>query len=194
MELFVESYAKAPREIWLDLDATDDPLHGRQEGRFFHGYYGCYCYWPLYIFCGEHLLCARLRTSNQDGAVGSVEELSRIIEQLRRHWPKTRINIRGDSGFCREWLMGWCEDNDIGYLLGLARNTRLSRALGEAMQEARVAHKRTGKAARRFRDFQLPHAQIVEPSPARGGQGRILVEGGEPAFRGDQSIISKGLG
>ena len=102
VEVFVESYRKAPREIWLDLDATDDPLHGHQEGRFFHGYYGCYCYLPLYIFCGEHLMCARLRTSNQDASAGSVEELERIVEQLRRHWPKTRINIRGDSGFCRE--------------------------------------------------------------------------------------------
>ena len=91
VEVFVESYRKAPREIWLDLDAADDPLHGHQEGRFFHGYYGCYCYLPLYIFCGEHLMCARLRTSNQDASAGSVEELERIVEQLRRHWPKTRI-------------------------------------------------------------------------------------------------------
>ena len=182
VELFVESYAKAPREIWLDLDATDDPLHGCQEGRFFHGYYGCYCYWPLYIFCGEHLLCARLRTSNQDGAVGSVEELSRIIEQLRRHWPKTRINIRGDSGFCREWLMGWCEDNDIGYLLGLARNTRLSRALGEAMQEARVAHKRTGKAARRFRDFQYRTRKSWSRHRRVVGKAEYLSKGANPRF------------
>ena len=104
VELFVESHSRAPREIWLDLDATDDPLHGHQEGRFFHGYYGCYCYLPLYIFCGEHLLCARLRESNQDASAGSIEELERIVGQIRRHWPRTRINIRGDSGYCRDSL------------------------------------------------------------------------------------------
>src|SRR5690606_18642732 len=114
----------------------------------------CYCYLPLYIFCGEHLLCARLRPSNQDGAAGSVEELTRIIGQIRAHWPKTRIIIRGDSGFCREGIMRWCEDNGVGYVLGLARNKRLSRALGQAMEEARADHARTGKPARRFRDFR----------------------------------------
>lgn len=154
VDVFIESYEKAPREIWLDLDATDDPLHGQQEGRFFHGYYGCYCYLPLYIFCGEHLLCARLRPSNQDGAAGSVEELTRIVSQIREYWPKTRIIIRGDSGFCREGIMHWCEDHGVGYVLGLARNKRLSRALGQAMEEARVEHVRTGKPARRFRDFR----------------------------------------
>ena len=153
MDLFVESHARAPRELWLDLDATDDPLHGHQEGRFFHGYYGCYCYLPLYIFCGEHLLCARLRSSNRDASAGSIEELARIVGQIRRHWPKTRINIRGDSGFCRESIMRWCEDHDVGYVLGLARNQRLVRALGTRMREARSVHRRTGRPARRFRDF-----------------------------------------
>lgn len=147
VDVFIESYERAPREIWLDLDATDDPLHGKQEGRFFHGYYGCYCYLPLYIFCGEHLLCARLRPSNQDGAAGSVEELTRIVGHIRAHWPKTRIIIRGDSGFCREGIMNWCEDNGVGYVLGFARNERLSRVLGQAMEEARVEHARTGKPA-----------------------------------------------
>jgi hypothetical protein len=154
VDLFIESYEKPPREIWLDLDATDDPLHGHQEGRFFHGYYRCYCYLPLYIFCGEHLLCARLRPSNQDGAAGSVEELQRIVSQIREHWPKTRIIIRGDSGFCRDPIMAWCEDNDVSYLLGFARNKRLNRALGREMHLAQIEHERTGKAARRFRDFR----------------------------------------
>jgi len=153
VDLYVESHERPPQEIWLDLDATDDPLHGNQEGRFFHGYYGCYCYLPLYIFCGEHLLCARLRPSNQDGAAGSVAELERIVRQIRQHWPKTRIVIRGDSGFCREPIMRWCEDNDLYYLLGLARNKRLNRILGREMHLAQCAHARTGKAARRFRDF-----------------------------------------
>ena len=102
VDVFLESQRKPPREIWLDLDATDDPLHGHQEGRFFHGYYRCYCYLLLYIFCGEHLLCARLRPSNQGASAGSVEELERIVGQIRGRWPKTRIVIRGDAGFCRE--------------------------------------------------------------------------------------------
>ena len=182
VELFVESYAKAPREIWLDLDATDDPLHGHQEGRFFHGYYGCYCYLPLYIFSGEHLLCARLRRSNKDGAAGSVEELERIVTQLRRHWPKTRINIRGDSGFCRDWLMKWCEGHDIGYVLGLARNARLTRVLGEAMHEARKAHRRTGNAARRFRDFQYRTRKSWSRSRRVVGKAEYLHKGANPRF------------
>ena len=182
VEVFVESHRKAPREIWLDLDATDDPLHGHQEGRFFHGYYGCYCYLPLYIFSGEHLLCARLRPSNQDAAAGSVEELSRIVAELRRHWPKTRINIRGDSGFCRDWLMTWCEDNAIGYVLGLARNARLTRVLGEAMHEARKAHQRTGKAARRFRDFQYRTRKSWSRSRRVVGKAEYLDKGPNPRF------------
>jgi hypothetical protein len=154
VDLFLESHKKPPKEIWLDLDATDDPLHGHQEGRFFHGYYRCYCYLPLYIFCGEHLLCARLRSSNRDGAAGSVEELARIVGQIRSRWPKTRIVIRGDSGFCRDAIMSWCEARGVGYLLGLARNKRLHRALGREMAEAQQEHERTGKSARRFRDFR----------------------------------------
>ena len=154
VDVFLESHTKAPREIWLDLDATDDPLHGHQEGRFFHGYYRCYCYLPLYIFCGEHLLCARLRSSNQDGAAGSVEELERIVTQIRARWPTTRIVIRGDSGFCRDAIMNWCEAQGLGYVLGLARNKRLLRALGRGMVEARAEHDRTGQAARRFRDLR----------------------------------------
>ena len=182
VELFVESYAKAPREIWLDLDATDDPLHGNQEGRFFHGYYGCYCYLPLYIFSGEHLLCARLRESNQDGAGGSVDELSRIVAQLRRHWPKTRINIRADSGFCREELMSWCEGNGVGYLLGLARNARLTRMLGEAMHQAREEHQRTGQAARRFRDFEYRTRKSWSRSRRVVGKAEYLSKGENPRF------------
>ncbi|MHA7835789.1 MAG: IS1380 family transposase, partial [Algiphilus sp.] len=140
-------------EIWLDLDATDDPLHGHQEGRFFHGYYRCYCYLPLYIFCGEHLLCARLRQANVDGAAGSVEELERIVAQIRARWPKTQIVIRGDSGFCRDAIMRWCEENGLYYLLGLSRNSRLNHILSRELQWAKEACKATGKAARFFRDF-----------------------------------------
>jgi len=182
VELFLESYAKPPREIWLDLDATDDPLHGHQEGRFFHGYYGAYCYLPLYIFAGEHLLCARLRPSNQDASAGSVEELSRIVAQIRKRWPKTRIIIRGDSGFCREAIMGWCEHNRVGYVLGLARNARLVRALGAPLHEAKVEYQTTGVAARRFAEF--PYRTRKSWSRARRviGKAEHLAKGPNPRF------------
>ena len=182
VELFVESHSRAPREIWLDLDATDDPLHGHQEGRFFHGYYRCYCYLPLYIFCGEHLLCARLRASNQDASAGSIEELERIVRQLRRHWPRTRINIRGDSGFCRESIMKWCEEHDVGYVLGLARNRRLVRALGAQMHKARSVHGRTGKPARRFGDFTYRTRTSWSRRRRVVGKAEHLSKGANPWF------------
>ena len=182
VDLFLESHEKPPREIWLDLDATDDPLHGHQEGRFFHGYYRCYCYLPLYIFCGEHVLCARLRPSNQDGAAGSIEELERIIAQIRTRWPKTRIVIRGDSGFCRDAIMRWCEDHGVGYVLGLARNRRLHRALGREMQEAREEQERTGKAARRFRDFRYRTRQSWSCDRRVVGKAEVLPGKENPRF------------
>src|SRR5690348_6707207 len=129
VDLFLDAHAKAPAQITLDLDPTDDPLHGQQEGRFFHGYYDCYCYLPLYIFCGRHLLAAKLRRSNIDASAGAVEEIARIIAQIRHRWPKTRILLRGDSGFAREALMAWCEANRVDFLFGLARNERLEQAI-----------------------------------------------------------------
>ena len=182
VDVFLESHAEAPREIWLDLDATDDPLHGHQEGRFFHGYYRCYCYLPLYIFCGEHLLCARLRPSNQDGAAGSVEELERIVTQVRARWPKTRIIIRGDSGFCRDAIMSWCEAHRVGYVLGIARNKRLHRALGREMAEARAAHRRTGKPARRFRDFRYRTRKSWSCERRVVGKAEVLPGKDNPRF------------
>ena len=182
VELFVQSHRRAPREIWLDLDATDDPVHGHQEGRFFHGYYGCYCYLPLYIFCGEHLLCARLRPSDRDASAGSVEELERIVGQLRRHWPNTRIGIRGDSGFCRESILRWCEDNGIDHVLGLARNKRLVRAIGAQMRQAQAAHRRTGKAARRYRDFTCRTRKSWSRSRRVVGKAEYLTKGENPRF------------
>ena len=133
--LFIESYEEPPEEIILDIDATDDPLHGSQEGRFFHGYYQNYCYLPLYLFCGEKLLCARLRTANRDASDGSLEELERIVGRLRQQWPDTRVIIRGDAGFCRNTIMDFCEDNTIDYVLGLAKNERLTRISLPALQE-----------------------------------------------------------
>ena len=154
VELFMESRAEPPRELWLDLDATDDPLHGTQEGRFFHGYYRCYCYLPLYVFCGDHLLRARLRRADEDPAAGAIEELAPVVDQLRRRWPHVRIVLRGDSGFCRDAIMNWCEAQGLDYLFGLARNERLVDALGPALEAARAAHERTGQPARRFADFE----------------------------------------
>ncbi len=153
VELFLEAHAKAPARIVLDLDATDDPLHGRQEGRFFHGYYGGYCYLPLYIFCGEHLLCAKLRRANLDGAAGAREEVERIVAQIRARWPDTHVILRADSGFCREELLGWCEQHGVGYVIGLARNARLSRAISAELHAAAVQSAQLQRPARRFKDL-----------------------------------------
>ena len=154
VECFLDAHGRAPKRIVLDLDATDDPLHGHQEGRFFHGYYGGYCYLPLYVFCGDHLLVAKLRTSDRDGADGAVEELTRVVAQIRARWPNVEIWIRGDSGFARESLMRFCEANSVEYVLGLARNARLQRAIGGLMHEARAEHEQTQVATRRFAELR----------------------------------------
>jgi hypothetical protein len=153
VDLFLASRKTAPDEIVLDLDATDDPLHGHQEGRFFHGYYDCYCYLPLYIFCGDQLLAAKLRPSNIDGAAGALEEVARIVSQIRKRWPKVSIVLRADSGFARENLMAWCEENGVDYIFGLARNTRLVAAITAELGEAEKESNQTGNPARRFKDF-----------------------------------------
>ena len=153
VDLFLEAQRRAPPQIILDLDATDDPLHGHQEGHFFHGYYDCYRYLPLYIFCGRHLLAAKLRRSNIDASAGAVAEVARIVAQIRSRWPRVRILLRADSGFAREALMRWCELNRIDYLFGLARNERLTAAIAAELQEAQQLGERTGKPARRFKDL-----------------------------------------
>jgi len=154
VDLFMEAHDKPPAEIVLDLDATDDPLHGEQEGRFFHGFYKCYCYLPLYIFCGRHLLAARLRRSNIDASKGAVEEVERVVTRIRQTWPGVRIILRADSGFAREELMAWCEANRVDYVFGLARNERLEAKIAPALQEACLASRRSGQAARVFRSFK----------------------------------------
>lgn len=154
VDLFLEAHDEAPEQIILDLDATDDPIHGRQEGRFFHGYYDAYCYLPLYIFCGRHLLAAKLRRSNIDGAAGACEEIARIIGQIRQRWSDTRILLRADSGFCRETLMVWCETNKVDYLFGLARNKRLVAEIEVELAVALEESSQTGQPARRFKDLQ----------------------------------------
>jgi hypothetical protein len=153
VDLFLDAHQRAPRQIILDLDATDDPLHGHQEGRFFHGYYDCYCYLPLYVFSGRHLLAAKLRRSNIDASAGAMEEVARIVAQIRARWPRIRILLRADSGFAREELMRWCELNGVDYLFGLARNVRLTAAITAELEAARHHSDRTGRPARRFKDF-----------------------------------------
>jgi hypothetical protein len=153
VDLFLEAHEQAPEEIVLDLDATDDPLHGHQEGRFFHGYYDCYCYLPLYVFCGRHLLAAKLRRSNIDGSAGAQEEVARIVGQVRERWPEVRVLLRADSGFAREALMAWCEANGVDYLFGLQRNTRLVGEIEAELADAAVESTITGAPARRFKDF-----------------------------------------
>ncbi len=154
VDLFLDGHAEAPKEIVLDLDATDDPLHGHQEGRFFHGYYDCYCYLPLYVFCGRHLLAAKLRPSNIDGSAGAKEEIARIVAQIRSRWPGTRILLRADSGFAREALMVWCEQNRVDFVFGLARNARLVEEIAVELLQAEAEASSTGKPARRFKDFR----------------------------------------
>jgi hypothetical protein len=142
--------AKTDEPIILDFDATDDPLHGNQEGRFFHGYYDSYCYLPLYVFCGEYLLSAKLRTADRDGSDGSKEILEKIIPKIRERFPDIQIIVRGDSGFCREKIMRYCEDNNVDYILGLPRNKRLHRAIAGELKEAKALHEETGVAQRIF--------------------------------------------
>ena len=154
VDLLLEAHDRPPQQIILDLDATDDPLHGHQEGRFFHGYYDCYCYLPLYVFCGRHLLAAKLRPSNIDASAGSVEEVARIVAQIRRRWPRTRILLRANSGFAREALMAWCEMNQVDFVFGLARNARLVEEISVELLQAEAEASATGKPARRFKDFR----------------------------------------
>jgi hypothetical protein len=153
VDLFLEAHAAPPAEIVLDFDATDDPLHGSQEGRFFHGYYDCYCYLPLYVFCGRHLLAAKLRKADIDASAGATHEACRIVAHIRGRWPDTRIVFRADSGFARDELMSWCEANGVDYVFGLARNVRLAKEIEAELAEAEGNAKATGKPARRFKDF-----------------------------------------
>ena len=153
VKVFLESHSTAPEEIVVDVDTTDLPLHGHQEGRFFHGYYDEYCYLPLYIFCGEHVLCARLREANHDAAFGCLAEIQRIVAQIRAAWPEVKIVLRGDSGFCRNELMSWCENKGVDFVFGLARNQRLRKIIGAEMYEATQLWNRTGKPARVFAEF-----------------------------------------
>ena len=181
-DIFLQSYAKPPSTIVLDLDATDDPIHGHQLGRFFHGYYKNYCFLPLYIFCGEHLLCARLRPSDIDASAGSVKELDRIVRQIRSEWPDVRIIIRGDSGFCREPIMSWCELNDVDYVFGLAKNERLKKEIVDQMQQAKEAYEHSSEASRVYKDFEYQTLESWSKARRVVGKAEYLPKGENPRF------------
>jgi hypothetical protein len=182
VEVFLDAHEEVPEEIVLDLDATDDPLHGQQEGRFFHGYYNCYCYLPLYVFCGAHLLCARLRRSDIDASAGSVEEIDRIVGQIRERWPAVRILVRGDSSFAREALMGWCEEHNVDYVFGLARNARLEGALEPAFERAEDLCAESLKPERVYDEWM--HSTLSSWSRKRRviGKAEITMIGENPRF------------
>ena len=182
VELFLEAHPTAPQEIVLDLDATDDPLHGRQEGRFFHGYYGSYCYLPLYIFCGDHLLAAKLRRSDIDASAGAVEEVARVVSQIRACWPRVRILLRADSGFAREALMGWCEHNSVDYVFGLAKNARLLGQIEAELAEAAEAAAASGTPERRFKEFCYKTRDSWSRERRVVGKAEHLPQGPNPRF------------
>lgn len=179
---FLQQYLLPPERIVLDLDSTDFVLHGHPLGRFFHGYYDAYCYLPLYIFCGDHPLLALLRPSNIDNAVGVLKHLSRISAALRQRWPAVKILVRGDSGFCRDHLMNWCEQHGVDYLFGLAKNARLLRELGPALEQAAEAFARTRQAARVFHDFTCQTRDRWTRERRVVGKAEHLDKGPNPRF------------
>jgi hypothetical protein len=182
VDLYIESQHAQPDRIVLDLDATDIPLYGHQPERFFHGYYDHYCYLPLYIFAGDQLLCARLRPANQDAASGSLDEVRRIVAQLRQHWPGVKIVLRADSGFCREELMAWCEQNRVDYVFGLQRNQRLRRIIGKEMHDAELQHQTTGRAARIFSEFDYRTHRSWSRARRVVAKAEYLDKGENPRF------------
>jgi hypothetical protein len=182
IDLFLEAHELPPEEIVLDLDATDAKIHGKQEGRFFHGYYDEYCYLPLYIVAGDHVLGARLRRANADGAAGSVEELERIVDRIREAWPETRVVVRADSGFCREWLLSWCEESGVDYVIGIARNQRLLTQLADSMLLAKNEHDRTNRPARIFEDLEYRTLDTWSRARRVVGKAEHLRKGANPRF------------
>ncbi len=182
VDLFLEAHREPPMRIVIDLDATDDPLYGDQEGRHFHGYYDCYCYLPLYIFCGRHLLAAKLRSSANDAADGAVQEVARIVDHIRQQWPRTTIVIRADSGFCRDDLMSWCEESGVQYVLGMAGNERLAVQIAPEMKLAKRKVKRTGKPARVFADFRYRTRKSWSVERRVIGKAEFTNGGANPRF------------
>jgi hypothetical protein len=181
-DLFLESYAEPPARIVLDLDATDDPVHGNQEGRFFHGYYREYCYLPLYIVCGEFVLCARLRSSHIDASAGALEEVQRIVSQIRKKWPAVEIILRGDGGFSRDAIMSWCEENRVDYVFGLAKNKRLLKIIGRQLHEAQRQWEATKQPARVFTEFSYQTRKSWQRERRVVAKAEHLDKGGNPRF------------
>jgi hypothetical protein len=182
VDLFLEAHPTPPKEIVLDLDATDDPVHGHQEGRFFHGYYDCYCYLPLYVFCGRHLLVAKLRRANIDASAGAVAEVDRIVARIRARWPRVKILLRADSGFARDELMAWCEAKGVDYLFGLARNQRLVSAIAADLAAAELESLATGGPARRFADFAWRTLDSWSRARRVVAKAEHLPQGSNPRF------------
>lgn len=182
VDLFLDAHRRPPKRIVLDLDATDDSLHGAQEGRFFHGYYQCYCYLPLYVFCGRHLLAAVLRPSNIDASAGAIDEVGRIVARIRARWPRVKILLRADSGFARDELMAWCEANGVGYVFGLARNPRLVAALEPELARAAAEHAKTDRPARRFKEFRYATLDSWSRERRVIGKAEHLAKGPNPRF------------
>jgi hypothetical protein len=182
VDLFLNAHERPPQQIILDLDATDDPVHGEQEGRFFHGYYDCYCYLPLYVFCGRHLLAARLRPANMDAAAGAVEEVARMVAQIRRRWPHARILLRADSGFAREELMAWCEANGVDFLFGLQKNDRLVAEIADELAQAEAKSRRTGKPARYFKEFKWKTRRSWSRERRVVGKAEFTTDEANPRF------------
>jgi hypothetical protein len=182
VSLFLEGLATPPKRLILDLDATDDPIHGEQEGRFFHGYYKCYCYLPLYIFCGRELLLAKLRPANIDASAGAKEEIAFIVAQIRERWPDVEIWLRADSGFCREELMGWCEDNRVEYVFGLARNGRLEASIADELVEAGAKAKESGKPERVFKELKYQTRKSWSRERRVVAKAEHLPKGKNPRF------------
>jgi len=182
VSLFVKAHAAPPKRIILDLDATDDPIHGDQEGRFFHGYYKCYCYLPLYIFCGRELLLAKLRPANIDASAGAKEEIAFIVAQIRESWPNVEIWLRADSGFCREELMAWCEAHGVHYVFGLARNRRLEALIADELVEACAKAKETGKPERLFKELRYQTLNSWSCERRVVAKAEHLPKGSNPRF------------
>jgi len=182
VDAFLHQHPIPPNRIVLDLDATDDPIHGHQLGRFFHGYYDNFCYLPLYIFCGDHPLCAVLRPSDIDASAGCLTQVQRIVARIRQSWPKVGIVLRADSGFCRDYLMRWCEANDVDFLFGLAKNVRLLRALGAELHQAQQQFAQTRQPSRVFKDFEYrTHKSWSQPRRVVG-KAEHLAKGANPRF------------
>jgi hypothetical protein len=180
--LFLQAHSRPPERIVLDLDATDDPTHGHPLGRFFHAYYKNFCYLPLYIFCGDHLLCARLRPADIDARAGSVKPLKRIVAQVRESWPGVKIIVRADSGFCREAIMAWCEAEGVDYVLGLAQNTRLKGMIAAEQEQARVEFERTKGPARVFTDLRYRTLDSWSRERRVVAKAEHLAKGANPRF------------